>query len=351
MSIFFKENRVLSNIQGNNNINLIYLGNKLIFKDINLNTKPFASGIICGNTGQTYIASYTYDDIDGDFENGLLPTTNVVTFSGLLAVDEILIGSHNFNSLNNVPEGLSMFRWYIADDANGTNETVVSVLEDYIIVADNLNKYIDRGVIPVDINGNIGNEVRIGYNVTPISNALVERRVLISFGNSGKIANESGRTINFAHTNNPVNGYSVLNLVDDQNATTNDYGLSVITAFSDQNLGVTNPDPPDQVSVYDLSLFSAYWYPASGSRSFKLTGLTDSILYTIKVAGGTRFGSLNELNCSVGLETLSIANTTNKVDEALVFTPVNPSNGEIMVTLNQVNGLSTLCVLELIWKE
>lgn len=106
------------------------------------------------------------------WENIYCPTTNTVpmasnvTFSGTLSVGGTLTAEYVYTDNELDLEDVSIYQWYSADDASGTNEIAISGATSltYTIGASDNGKYLSFGVVPVAATGALtGVEVRSSY--------------------------------------------------------------------------------------------------------------------------------------------------------------------------------------------
>jgi len=82
------------------------------------------------------------------------PTVKNVKIDGAVAVNEKLKASYDYYGI--YPEGNSRIQWFKADDALGTNETLISVEKEIIVGTELVGKYIRCGIIPVSSGGDAG---------------------------------------------------------------------------------------------------------------------------------------------------------------------------------------------------
>lgn len=133
------------------------------------------------------------------WENIYCPTTNTIPYvtsvgvSGTLSLGNILTGNYDYLDNEADLEATSLFQWYRADDASGSNEIAIPSETEVtysISVADNA-KYLSFGITPVAQTGAlIGNEVRSNYQ-GPISNiSNVARINEFHYDNAGTDVNE-----------------------------------------------------------------------------------------------------------------------------------------------------------------
>ncbi|MFK7781707.1 hypothetical protein [Psychroserpens sp.] len=156
------------------------------------------------------------------WENIYCPTTNTIPyatnvgFSGTFSIGNTLTGNYNYLDNEADIEDVSLFQWYRADDASGTNE--VAILSENTIsyttsVTDN-GKYLAFGITPIAQTGAlIGNEVKSNYQ-GPISNiSNVARINEFHYDNAGTDINEFIEiriTENLANQPTDLSQYSVV---------------------------------------------------------------------------------------------------------------------------------------------
>jgi hypothetical protein len=127
------------------------------------NDAPTISSItVTGTT--TLSAAYVYDDNESDVEDNQLPTATPSFQTSRRYVGQVLNGSYNYTHINGEAEGATTYKWFRADDTNGTNETEIATTVDYTLaVADN-SKYIRFQVIPITSSGITGATVTSDYS-------------------------------------------------------------------------------------------------------------------------------------------------------------------------------------------
>lgn len=87
------------------------------------------------------------------------PSATSVAQTGNISVGSILTGSYTYNDAQSIPEGTSIYKWYVADDASGTNEALISgaTSTTYIIAQAYIGKYIRFSVTPSSSDAGIAN--------------------------------------------------------------------------------------------------------------------------------------------------------------------------------------------------
>ena len=83
------------------------------------------------------------------------PEALSLTFSGIMKIGSLLTGSYVYIDAENDPEGISTFRWYRADDSNGTGETAIpgATARTYSLTIADAGKYISFEVTPAATSG------------------------------------------------------------------------------------------------------------------------------------------------------------------------------------------------------
>ncbi len=94
-----------------------------------------------------------------DMVSSSAPSATSVAHSGNISVGSILTGTYTYNDAQSIPEGTSIYKWYVADDASGTNETQIIGANSltYTIAITYIGKYIRFAVIPVSSDPTISN--------------------------------------------------------------------------------------------------------------------------------------------------------------------------------------------------
>lgn len=83
------------------------------------------------------------------------PTASAVSVSGAAKVGETLTGNYTYTDVDGDEEGPSLFKWYRADDRNGTNKAVIAgtTTNQYVLTLADQNKYISFEVTPLAKTG------------------------------------------------------------------------------------------------------------------------------------------------------------------------------------------------------
>jgi len=100
------------------------------------------------------------------------PVASDVTFSGNLLVNFPLTGSYTYSDSDGDAEGSSLYKWYTADDAAGTNAVEIAGENNLTLVlsAAEDGKYIAFEVTPVAASGSLleGNPVMSSFSADPV---------------------------------------------------------------------------------------------------------------------------------------------------------------------------------------
>ena len=85
------------------------------------------------------------------------PIASNITISGIFREDETLTASYTYTDSNSDPEGNSIYKWYRAEDSNGTNEAVISGADQltYTLVRTDRGNFIRFSVTPAAQTGEL----------------------------------------------------------------------------------------------------------------------------------------------------------------------------------------------------
>lgn len=214
---------------------------------------------------------------------------------------------------------------------------------------------------PTNLPSYVNNTSAISFSVdVTVQEGDIERTVLISLKGTGSTAyvttgnwNHVGQDFaTGAQTITGDNSSSTLASLRDTDGNLTGYGVSIVTQFQGTNLdGVTGGTYPDNAQV------SRWLNPGgSGSRTFTLTGLNNSITYTVKIyssmsnaIGGSAVVDIT-VSGSSGGGTETGWNVKGNVSDVKTFTVV-PSSGVITIAVTKNSGQAPINVVELNWTE
>lgn len=319
---------------------------KSFIQSTNNNRRPEARNIVLSGNTNLYTVNWDYYSFNGNPEDAPLPIS-IPSYSGILAVNQTLIGSHTYNQINGAAEGNTLHKWYRADDENGTNETLIGLGTAITLTVTEQNKHIKYVVIPVTIGGTSGVSSTTGYSIDTVTVSLVERKMLISFGTStSPLVTGFTDTWNHAYTDNPDQTYKLLSLKRTDGVVTS-IGLIVDLAMSDNTLGVTTNN---NTGVFPDNAMKQMWY-STGTRGFSITGLTNTTQYNARAHAGTTSSGVNQAIMSFAGEQKQIADCRNNTSIALSWTAKYPTDGKLTMRVIDGTGLSPINCMELTWLE
>ncbi|MFZ5942428.1 MAG: T9SS type A sorting domain-containing protein [Bacteroidota bacterium] len=87
--------------------------------------------------------------------NVAAPVASNLAIEGAIAVYSTLKGTYTYSDENGDTEGVSILKWYTADDAAGTNMVEVATGNEYVVQPADENKYIVFSVTPVATTGGL----------------------------------------------------------------------------------------------------------------------------------------------------------------------------------------------------
>ncbi|MCM1990483.1 immunoglobulin-like domain-containing protein [Oceanirhabdus seepicola] len=133
------------------------------------------------------------------------PEANSVTISGEVKVGQRITGNYQFYDKNSDNEGNSIFKWYRADDMNGTNKSKISNEsgKTYILTNRDVGKYISFEVTPVATSGEKTGTAVMSNFIGPVEEVVVadtEKPVITLKGSKtinlevGDVYEEAGAT-------------------------------------------------------------------------------------------------------------------------------------------------------------
>lgn len=123
-----------------------------------------------------------------------VPTATNVFISGTLNVSEVITGTYIYQDAESDIEDVSLYQWYRADDASGTNEIAITgaTSTNYSISASDDGKYLSFGITPIASSGALtGLEVKSNYvGAVGVVNSNAVRINEFHYDNAGTDVNE-----------------------------------------------------------------------------------------------------------------------------------------------------------------
>jgi len=273
------------------------------------NLPPVVSSFTAAQSGTIMTCSAAYFDANGDLEDDQLPIASGVLCTGInapgfLNVGETLVGSYIYSHINQAAQGASTIKFYMADDASGTNETLISSSNNFVLTSTQLNKYIKMVVTPVTSGGTIGLPVSTGYSSVPVGVALITLTGLIKFSRASFTAiTGDSRTWNNANSDSPSEVFELNHLLLATNGTTSTTSNAIPTSHPTSKtftVGSGLPYTAGQKIVCRGAVGSYFWGTVS---SYSGTTLVVSSLGNVGTGTFTSWiiGYDSEVNINVDL--------------------------------------------------
>jgi len=128
-------------------------------------------GVRAKDNASVTATNYVYSDWIGPITLAAetAPVATNVTYSPAPGTNAVLNGSYTYVDANNDPESTSLYQWYTATDASGTNKTAISgaTNKSFTPTDNEAGKYIGFGVTPQASTGTITGSEVVYYNTTP----------------------------------------------------------------------------------------------------------------------------------------------------------------------------------------
>ena len=130
---------------------------KTIKPTINDVNKYVRFGVLAIDNLSNSSSNYVYSDWVGPITLAAeaAPIAKNVSYSPAPGVNITAKASYTYEDANNDPEGATLFQWYTADDATGTNQTAIAGATAATVTLTNAqaNKFIGVGITPVAATG------------------------------------------------------------------------------------------------------------------------------------------------------------------------------------------------------
>ena len=145
------------------------------------------------------------------------PVASDPWLDGVTLVDQVVTASYTYGDLNGDLEGTSEIKWYMADDAEGTNKTEITANagnSTYTIVTEDMEKYISFTVLAVAATGTASEASYLAESMLygPIAAADAKAPVASDLAIAGPIAvdEELAGSYTYSDENGDVEGESIL---------------------------------------------------------------------------------------------------------------------------------------------
>ena len=182
-----------------------------------------------------------YDGIENQWENvycmpiNQAPVANNVAFMGNLYVGGILSGSFTYSDAEGDPAGPHVFAWYRADDAAGTNSSVLQTgaSNTYILSLINIGDYIAFEVTPHATSGTSpGTAVQSAYQ-GPITATPVGGVIISEIADPNNIANAKfAEVTNASNITIDISGWQIRNYPNGALTSSGSYIFPALTSLS-----------------------------------------------------------------------------------------------------------------------
>lgn len=252
------------------------------------------------------------------WENIYCPTTNTVpsatnvTITGTLNIREVLTGIYTYQDAESDVEDVSLYQWFRADDASGTNEIAIAGATNlnYTVTVNDDAKYLSFGVTPIAATGALtGLEVKSNY-----------------VGAVGAVNNSAARINEFHYDNagTDVNEFVEIRIVGNlgsQPADLSQYSVSLYNGtdqsfYSTQTLDNLTQTCDASNCYYVWDSITIQNGPPDGIALSGPSGLLEFLSYegTFTAANGIASGVLS---VNVGVFETSTTNVSSSIERSL----------------------------------
>lgn len=235
--------------------------------------KVFSGTLASLTSGTTYhvrafatnSVSTTYTDVLDFSTNNLAPTVSNITIEGTLEVNRTIEVKYAYSDSESDSEGETTFQWYVANNAAGEGEVVISgaTAKSFLVQESQNGKYIRVSVYPKASKGTIaGTEVKSAYigavgeatTVTFTYNAQSVTYGIISRPSGKKWMDRNLGAERVAESiddykafgdmfqwGRPIDGHQKITRTGgDPSNMSGDTGITEVNAYSDQDVPTTN---------------------------------------------------------------------------------------------------------------
>jgi hypothetical protein len=129
-----------------------------------VNVAPIITAIsVDASDPSLLVGNATYFDANGDVRATPKPSIAELTIVGGAYANAVNSATFLYSNLSNISAGTHLYKWYLANDVNGTGATVDGTSSTYTPNVLNVGKFLDLELTPVSSDGTTGVPVRAGY--------------------------------------------------------------------------------------------------------------------------------------------------------------------------------------------
>lgn len=303
------------------------------------NHAPVGSNIaVTANSGVYTVTSVTYTDAESDARATPLPRISEMVLNGGAFAGSVQSVTYVYFEASGITESGSTYQWFVADDVNGTNASVVSTATTY--TPSQTGKYLDVGVTPRSSLGETGTEVRLGYRLIGSNFSPADLSPVIY------LTPASGAAI--ATNTYWQNLGSIGNMIKDGAVAIPTYNVTEtaveFTAASSQNLVLINPTPQYVkpiviwMRIKLKTTANQTWLGISGSHHVRYNGG----LVTISGVGVTGTALTTGHWYILRIEISASASSSKlQIDGATEITGIAASTNGVGTTAGKLGAIST----------
>ncbi len=184
------------------------------------------------------------------------PVATDLALTGLTLVDQESQINYTYSDINMDAEAATEIKWYLSDDADGTNKTEITSDEGdttYIFVEDNINKYISFTVLPVAATGTVKDSSNLVESLLygPIAPADAKAPVAIIDTVKGDVQVDEVLTVEYTYfdENGDLEGESILKWY----RADNEFGANKVEVASDTLMYKLLPEDGNKYIIFSVT--------------------------------------------------------------------------------------------------
>ena len=234
------------------------------------------------------------------------PVANNVSYSPEPSSNITVKANYTYEDANYDPEGATLYQWYTADDATGTNQTAITGAKnkEFLITTEYSNKYIGLGITPKALTGN-----QTGTEVIYYSSVASDQKATFTIVSASQSNNNSNINTLTVKINVSIKG-----LIKFSTDTQNGYSFSLGELFYNVGSHIVTLNTTGSPSVYN----------ASGDN-FTITGQGLTSITTAYVINNVKYGQQFESHFN-GI--VSGVHNTNTPSSPTYYLKTSYSTGE-----------------------